>query len=237
MHFGDDAEPAEAAHLQLGEVVGGHVLDHPPAGAYQPPVAGRDGAAKHVIAHGAEAITQRAGGAGRQHRAEASLRPARRIEAEPHPFVGEPPPQRLHGRARLDRGHQVGGTHREHEIERAGAHRKIGRGVGREPGAVSLDPDLPALVVRQSAHQRERVGRVRRRAGEPGGIALHSAGAEQRAQATEDDVAHRPAGVARHSRQAWTGTTLPGFARSSGSKARRTARMAARVSGSKMSGM
>ena len=65
MHVGDDAEPAEAAHLQLGEVVARHVLDHPPAGAYQPPVAGRDSAAKHVIAHGAEAMTQRAGGAGR----------------------------------------------------------------------------------------------------------------------------------------------------------------------------
>ena len=84
---------------------------------------------------------------------------------------------------------------------------------------------------------RERVGRVRGRPGEPGGIAVHTASTEQRAQAAEDDFAHRAAGVARHSRQAWTGTTLPGFARSSGSKARRTARMAARVSGSKMSGM
>src|SRR4029077_2474803 len=47
------------------------------------------------------------------------------------------------------------------------------------------------------------------------------------------DEAH----AALHSRQAWIGTTLPGFTRSWGSNTRRTARMAARDWPSKIAGM
>ena len=43
--------------------------------------------------------------------------------------------------------------------------------------------------------------------------------------------------VARHSRHAWKGTTLPGLARSAGSNTRRTARIAPSVSASKIHGM
>ena len=67
--------------------------------------------------------------------------------------------------------------------------------------------------------------------------------AEQRAETGKDGVVHCGAlRVARgeapcHSRQARTGTTLPGFARVPGSKTRRTSHIVASVSASKMSGM
>jgi 23S rRNA pseudouridine1911/1915/1917 synthase len=64
----------------------------------------------------------------------------------------------------------------------------------------------------------------------PLGRHVHGFGAQQRAHAVED--AHE-----RHSRQAWMGTTLPGFTRSAGSNTRRTACIAASASPSKIHGM
>ena len=59
MGLRDDAEPAEPADLQLGEVVPGDVLDDSAAGLDQPAVAGGDGAAEHVVAHRAEPVAER----------------------------------------------------------------------------------------------------------------------------------------------------------------------------------
>ena len=113
VHLGDDPEAAEAADLELGEVVPGDVLHHPPAGLHQSAVAGGDGAAEDVVAHRSEAVAQRARGGGRDDRAEAALRPARRIEREPHALVGEPAAERFHRRARLHGGDEVGRADRE----------------------------------------------------------------------------------------------------------------------------
>jgi hypothetical protein len=55
--------------------------------------------------------------------------------------------------ARLDRGDQVGGADRDDLLQRAGTDHQIGGSIGREPSAATLDPDLPALLVRQPAHQ------------------------------------------------------------------------------------
>ena len=81
MRLGDDAEPAEAADLELGEVVAGHVLHHPAAGLHQPPVAGGDRAAEHVVPHRAEPVPKRARRRGGDDGAEAPLRPPRRVDA------------------------------------------------------------------------------------------------------------------------------------------------------------
>ena len=56
MQLGDDAERAEAAHVQLGEVEPGDVLHHAPAGPHDAAVAGDDRAAEHVIAHRTEPL-------------------------------------------------------------------------------------------------------------------------------------------------------------------------------------
>jgi len=238
MDLGDYSESAEAAHLELGEVVAGHVLHHPAAGAHQSSVPGRNRAAEHVVSHGAITVTQRAGGGGCNHRADAPVGAARRIDGEPHTIVGQPPSQCFERRAGLDRRDQIGGAHRHDLLQRPGTHRKVGGRILRKPGASAFNPDFPAFLVRQAAYQRERVAGIRAGPGYPLGVPVDPGRAEQCPKTREDDVAHcRALFTACHSRQACTGKTLPGLARSAGSKTRRTARMAPRVWASKIQGM
>ena len=91
--------------------------------------------------------------------------------------------KRLERGAGLHRGDQIGGAHRDHLVERAGAEREVGGRVGRQPGAVSLDPDPPALLVRQPADLGERVGGIGRGARHGRRRRARPAGAEQRAAA------------------------------------------------------
>ena len=194
MHLGDDAEAAEPADLQLGEVVAGDVLDHPPAGLHQPAVAGRDGAAEHVIAHRAEAMTQRARGAGGHDRAEAPLGPARRIERRAtslRPRAAGAAPRSACRPARSRRG-RPGLTESTRSSARVLTARSAGASAGSQvpwPSTRIFQPS--SCASRQTSESASAV--VRHRAGTPVGIALDAAGAEQRAQAAEDDVAHRAA--------------------------------------------
>jgi len=44
-------------------------------------------------------------------------------------------------------------------VEPAGGERQVGRGVGRQPRARTLDPDAPPLLARRAEQQRDGVGR------------------------------------------------------------------------------
>ena len=120
MHLGDDPESAEAADLELGQIVARDVLDHLAARLHQPTVAGRDRAPEEVIAHRAEAVAQRACRRTRHDGAEGPFRTARRIEREPHALVRELPTKGLERGARLDRRDQIGRAHREDLVQARG---------------------------------------------------------------------------------------------------------------------
>src|SRR5438046_2510513 len=126
-----------------------------------------------------------------------------------------------------------------------------------------LDRHTPPFLPRGAEQQRHGVRGIGRDAGHAvrAGAFEQGVAAEQRANAVEEahganaecgmrsaessDVPrfvalrtrHSAFRTPLHSRHACTGTTLPGLTRSSGSNTRRRARIAARESGSKMSGM
>ncbi len=139
----------------------------------------------------------------------AALGASRRIEGEPHPLVG----QRRCGApssgvpACTVATRSAGLIERTWSSARVLTARSAGR-IGREPGAVALDPDLPPLFVRQPADE----GRARRpcparHAGRPSGSrSTPLVPSSARSRLKTSSVAHRAprrrapfaAGVQRH---------------------------------------
>ena len=145
-----------------------------------------------MIADGPEALAQGTGGAGGDDGADAPLGAAGRIDGEPHAVVGEPAAEGAHRHSRVHGGDQVGGTHAHDAIEAAGAHREVGGGVGREPGALALDARAPVAAVRQGKEPRHRLGGVGNDAGKPGRVALDAGGADDLAKPSQHAVSHGP---------------------------------------------
>src|SRR5207244_2747337 len=93
------AEPAKrTASIQRSRRA---VLPPAPAPRHQPPVAGAEGDAQEVVAHGPEPLSQGARRRGRDHRAEGAAREPRRVEREPCAAVGELLAQQVAADARL----------------------------------------------------------------------------------------------------------------------------------------
>ncbi len=180
VQLGDGTEPAEAADVELGEVVAGDVLHDSSTGADETSVSGRRGASQDVIPHRAESQPQRSGGSGRHDRADGALGSPRRIESEPHAFRRQLALQRLDRHAGLHRRDQVGRAQGDQAIETSGAEAQVGRGIRGEPGAGAFEPQLPALLTRQRADHRERIVALGHRAGQALGVTLDAAGSEQR---------------------------------------------------------
>ena len=248
----DDAEGAEPADLELGEIVARHVLHDRAARADHASVAGHDGSAEQVVPHRAVPVPQGAGRAGRHHGANRAIRLPRRVDGKPGALDCQLLLEHSDGDARLDRGDQVGRGDLHHAVHRAGRDAEVGGRVGRHPAALAFRPDPPAVLVRQAAHLREAVQRVG--GGDRLAVAVPADHrlAEGVAQADENLLAHattrvcdalagRSAGGFRpapdHSRQRCRGIILRGFARWSGSNTCRTAHICRSVVSSKMSGM
>ena len=111
VHLADDAERAEATHLQAREVVTRDVLHDTPAGPHHTPVAGDDGAAKDVVARLPVAQAQGTGCRRREHRPDGAIGPTGRIERQPEFMLGEPAAEDIHADAALHGGREVGGAH------------------------------------------------------------------------------------------------------------------------------
>ena len=67
MHLRNDAKPPEAAHLELGEVIPRHILDHLSPGIDQAAVSSGHAASEHVVPDRAETVAERPGRRGRHN--------------------------------------------------------------------------------------------------------------------------------------------------------------------------
>ena len=144
---------------------------------------------------------------------------------------------------RLGGGGEVLGLDGGNLVEAAGGQRQVCGGVRGQPAGGALDPDAPPLGAGGAEQQRDGIGRGGRDARHAiaGGSHVDGVVAEQGTDAVEEahgaSTPHSTFRTPDHSRHACTGTTFPGFTRSSGSNTWRTARMAARESPSKIIGM
>ncbi len=106
--LGDEAERAERAAVEAGEVETGDVLDHPAAGMGDDAVAGDDGRSDHEVPHRPVRKPPRAGVVGGE---DASDRRSgvgeRRVDGEPLPVRGQFGLQRREARAGPDDGDPV----------------------------------------------------------------------------------------------------------------------------------
>ena len=143
-----------------------------------------------MVAHRPEALTQRAGGAGGHDGADAPLRAAGRVDGEPHAVVGEAAAEGADRDAGIHGGDEVGRAHGDDAIEPARAHREVGRRVGREPGALSLDARAPAAGMREGEEPSHRLGGVGDDAGKSGGIALDAGSTDDFTKPGQHAVSH-----------------------------------------------
>src|ERR1051325_7625995 len=174
--------------------------------------------------------------------------------------VGELLAQQVAPDSGFGRGGEVLGLDSGDLVEAAGGEGQVRGRVGGEPGSSALDAHAPSLFAGGAEQQRHGVGGGRRDAwhavrgrseldgffAQQGADAIeqtHDSNAEcgmGNAESTADRPFRIPNSALRtpdHSRQAWIGTTFPGFTRSSGSHTCRTARMAASESPSNRSGI
>jgi hypothetical protein len=171
----------------------------------------------------------------RPHGAERTTGESGRIDREPGAAVGELLAQLIEPDPGLGRRREVRGLDGGHAVEPARGEREVGGRVAREPRSRALDAHAPPFLMRRAEQQRDRVGGAGRDARDAVVARFqHGAFAEQRGDFLENRHA---TALLLHSRQAWSGTTFPGFTRSSGSKTFRTACMAPRDSASKIMGI
>ena len=113
----DDAERAERADQELGDVVAGHRLDHLGAAPGGHAVGLDEAHAEQQIAHGAVAQSERTAGRGGADAAERAPRPSGRIQRQRLPSRGERGRQRAGRHARLHRHGQVVRAVLQHRVQ------------------------------------------------------------------------------------------------------------------------
>ena len=218
VHLGDDPEPAEAADLELGEIVARDVLHHPPAGA-------SPGARRRWrrCSRGRDRAPGRSRGAAgprwrsrRPSRGSAPAGPAdraratcpRRRAAGGAPRAACPPAPWRPGR----RGSPTAPGRAPRVLTARSAGASAASQVPWPSTRIFQPSSCASRQTSESASAESGVARgqpVRRRARRRRCRAARAGGRRRRRSS-------RAAGVARHSRQAWSGTTLPGLARSAG---------------------
>src|ERR1051325_2374156 len=201
-----------------------------------PPRAGPNAAQRRGAAHGPEPWARGPRRARRHDRAQCAAREPRRIEREPGAPVGELLAQQVAPDSRFGRGGGGLGLHSGDLVEAAGGEGQVRGRVGGEPGSSALDAHAPSLFAGGAEQQRHGVGGGRRDAwhavrgrseldgffAQQGADAIeqtHDSNAEcgmGNAESTADRPFRIPNSALRtpdHSRQAWIGTTFPGFTR------------------------
>jgi len=209
MHQHDHPECAEPAGLQPREIVSGDVLHDSAAALHHAAVARHKRDAEEMILHGPESLAQRPGGCRGDDGPERPAGEAGGIDGEPGAAVSELLAQLVEPDPRLGGRGQVLGLDGRNAIESARGERQIRRRVTREPGAGAFNPNAPTLLMRGAEEQRHRVGRARGDARDTVGAGLEQGAVAQESADFLDDGHATPA----HSRQACSGTTLPGFTR------------------------
>ncbi|MEI2720373.1 MAG: hypothetical protein V9E87_09535 [Gemmatimonadales bacterium] len=153
-------------------------------------VATGDREGEHLIAHRAEAGTQRAGGGGREDGADGAVGASGGIERDPAVAIPQAVPQDVERDAGLDARCVFRLLDAEAVVEAASRNGQVGwRGVGA-PGAAPFDRHEPRLVVGEPENAGHRLGRGG--SGDEPSVAIgaHGIGADGRGDAVEAGLAH-----------------------------------------------
>lgn len=151
----DDAERAQSASDELGQIVAGDIFDDFAAAGGESAIGKSDSNADDEIAEWAEAETEGAIVARGKHAADRSLPGPERIEGETLAVLCERGLQPLDGAAGFDANGEVGPNMLDDFIEASGGQNEIGALWGIAPGELGAAPtrdDGEACVISETKH-------------------------------------------------------------------------------------